>query len=191
MLFSKPTCSAGGRIMTQTTLRSLDLRYVFVVLSMLICGAGVTAALRQQNDWQTVDVDGLFSFRLPPGWSKRSAFNVVEVRGEWVKDGTRLVYVWGRTESGLYNERRQSWMNDYEETMTRLGGRRANIRSFTKMIDGKRTYHAELNVGNWEKGEVQLYLHVESSDAGTVELANQIFKSVRLPLSSPERPHGR
>src|SRR5215204_2902706 len=110
--------------MTQRVLKSPDLSYVFVVLLVLICGVGVSSALTQQNDWQTVDVDGLFSFRLPPGWSKRSAFNVVEVRGEWAKDRTKLVYVWGRTESGLYDERRQSWMNDYEETMTRLGGRR-------------------------------------------------------------------
>ena len=79
-------------------------------------------------------------------------------------------------------------MKDYEETTTRLGGRRANIRSFSKMKDAKRKYYAELNVGNWEKGEVQLYIGIEGSDPKTLDVAKEIFKSVTLPLPSPERP---
>ena len=86
------------------------------------------------------------SVDLKMRWSKRSSFNVAEVRGEWAKDGMKLIYVWGKSESRSYGERRQPWMNDYEEATTRLGGRRANIRSFSSVTDGKRTYQAELNV---------------------------------------------
>jgi len=78
-------------------------------------------------------------------------------------------------------------VNDYEETTTRLGGRRADIRGFSRLKNGQRMYEAELNVGNWEKGEVQLYMRVEGNDAAMIELAKQIFKSVKLPLPSPER----
>jgi len=157
---------------------------------VVIIFALAVPAFRQQKEMKehTVDVEDLFSFRLPPGWTKRSSFNVAEVRGEWAKGGTKLVYVWGKTESGLYSERRQSWMNDYEETTTRLGGRRANSRSYSSVKDGKRMYIAELNVGNWEKGEVQLYMRVEGTDPKTLDLAREIFKSVTLPLPSPERP---
>jgi hypothetical protein len=171
--------------MTQTASKSTNSATGFLIVLILICGVGV--GFTQQPDWQKIDVGDLFSFRLPRGWSKRSSFNVTEVRGEWSKGETKLVYVWGQTESGVYNERRQSWMNDYEETTSRIGGRRANVRSFSRMIEGKRVYHAELNVGNWEKGEVQIYMRVEGSDAGTIDLAKQIFKSVTLPLPSPER----
>ena len=164
-------------------LKSIKLRRGF----LLVLALAVLLGFTQQPDWQTIDVDGLFSFRLPAGWSKRSSFNVAEVRGEWVKAGTKLVYEWGQTESGSYGERRQAWMNDYEETTTRLGARRANIRNFSSMKDGKRTYEAELNVGNWEKGEVQIYMRIEGSEPATVGLAKQIFKSVMLPLPSPER----
>jgi len=179
--------------MTQTVRKSIGSGRVFFGVLVFILGLAVPALPSSQTqqamlDKQTIDVDGLFSFQLPAGWAKRSSFNVAEVRGEWAKGDTKLVYVWGQTESGGYDERRQSWMNDYEETMTRIGGRRANVRSFSRMKDGKRTYHAELNVGNWEKGEVQLFLRVEGSDAATIELAKEIFKSVRLPLPSPERP---
>ena len=171
--------------MTQTASKSTNSARGFLIVLILICGVGV--GFTQQLDWQKIDVGDLFSFRLPQGWSKRSSFNVTEVRGEWAKGETKLVYVWSQTESGAYNERRQSWMNDYEETTTRMGGRRANVRSFSRMMDGKRVYLAELNVGNWEKGEVRLFMRVEGSDAGTIELAKEIFKSVTLPLPSPER----
>lgn len=175
--------------MPQNLVESTSARRVFLGVIIFILGLGLPAGMCRQSDMhgQTVDVEGLFSFRLPPGWSKRSSFNVAEVRGEWVKDGTRLVYVWGKTESGGYGERRQAWMNDYEETTTRLSGRTANVRSFSSVKDGKRMYQAELNVGNWEKGEVQIYMRVEGSDPKSLDVAKEIFKSVTLPLPSPER----
>src|SRR5690242_18014045 len=98
--------------MPQSLVKSTSARRVFLVV--LLFGLGLApVGMCQQSEM--VDVEGLFSFRLPAGWTKRSSFNVAETRGEWAKDGTRLVYVWGKTESGAYGERRQSWMNDYEE----------------------------------------------------------------------------
>ena len=178
--------------MPQTSGKSTNVWRGFLGVILFALGLAPTGMCRQnETNGQTVEVDGLFSFRLPPGWSKRSSFNVAEVRGEWGKDGTRLVYVWGKSESGSYGERRQVWMNDYEETTTRLGGRMANVRSFSSVKDGKRMYQAELNVGNWEKGEVQLYMRVEGSDAKVPDVAREIFKTVTLPLPAPERPGPR
>lgn len=179
--------------MTQLLWKSTGWRHVFFGVLVFIFWLATPWSLTQQAmlDKQTIDVDGLFSFQLPAGWTKRSSFNAAEVRGEWAQGDTKLVYVWGQTESGGYGERRQSWMNDYEETTTRIGGRLAIVRSFSRMKDGKQTYQAELNVGNWEKGDVQLFLRIEGRDAATIELAKEIFKSVRLPLPSPERPAPR
>jgi len=174
--------------MPHTSGKSKNGQSVFLVVIIFILGLGSPGTCKQSDmSGQTVDVEGLFSFRLPPGWSKRSSFNVAEVRGEWAKDGTRLVYVWGKAESGGYGERQQAWMNDYEETTTRLGGRMANVRTFSSVKDAKRMYQAELNVGNWEKGEVQLYMRVEGSDPKIPDVAREIFKSVTLPLPAPER----
>jgi len=75
-------------------------------------------------------------------------------------------------------------MSDYQETTTRLGGKRANIRSY-RSEKGKRMYYAELNVGNWENGEVELYMRVEGIDPGTPALASAIFKSVKFPIPAP------
>ena len=136
--------------------------------------------------WQTIDFNGLFTFRLPDGFV-RTRSDSDGVRAEYRKNGTKLIVVWGRTESVAYKDRKQDWMNDYRESPTRIRGLRANIRTYSQTVNAKRSYRAELNVGNWEHGEVQLYMRMETEDAAMLPIADQIFKSINLPLPSPER----
>ncbi|HEX5887612.1 MAG TPA: hypothetical protein VFY61_02865 [Pyrinomonadaceae bacterium] len=138
--------------------------------------------------WQTIDFNGLFTFRLPGGFEKREGTKPDDLRVEYRKGQTILVVVWGHTESVAYEQRRQDWMHDYHESMTRIRGLRANIRRYSQGTGSRRAYRAELNVGNWEKGEVQLYMRMETDDPAMLEVAEQIFKSVNLPLPPPERP---
>ena len=137
--------------------------------------------------WQTIDFNGLFTFRLPEGFQKVEEKKPDDLRAEYHKGQTRLIVVWARTESGAYDKRRQDWMQDYRETTTRVRGLRANIRRYSQSKDTKRAYLAELNVGNWEKGEVQLYMRLETDDPTMLEVAEQIFNSINIPLPSPER----
>jgi len=137
--------------------------------------------------WQTIDFHGLFTFHLPDGFTQRAATGPDDVRAEYVKGSTKLVIVWGQSESLAYNDRQQNWMHDYHETTTRLRGLRANIRTYSQNKNSKLIYAAELNVGNWEKGEVQLYMRLESDDAALLPVAEEIFKSVTFPRPSPER----
>lgn len=151
---------------------------------MVLLAVCCVSALAIQ-DWQKIDVNDLFSFRLPAGFTKHTGD---DRRAEYHKGETTLVYIWGDTEACAYNQRRQASMHDYRETVTRMGGKRANIRTYWQTIDARRIYRAELNVGNWEKGEVQLYMRVEGRDPATLETAREIFKSVSFPLPAPERP---
>ena len=137
--------------------------------------------------WQTIDFNGLFTFRLPDGFSSHSSPKPDDTRAEYFKGQTRLIVRWGGTESGPYEARRQDWMHDYDEATTRLRGRPANIRTYWYNDKSKRVYRAELNVGNWDKGTVQLYMRMDSDDPAMLEIADQIFKSINLPLPSPER----
>jgi len=159
--------------------------HVFRSFVILLAVCSVPALALQE--WQTVDVGDLFCFRLPPGFIKHSSSGTEDERAEYYKGETRLVYVWGHTESLAYRVRRQAGMNDYEESTTRIGGKRANIRTYWQTVKGKRIYRAELNVGNWEKGEVQLYMGIESNDPAVLDTAREIFKSVTFPLPPPER----
>ena len=151
----------------------------------------VALAVSLQNSstagWQTVHFNELVSFRLPSDFVKRDS-NGDDTRAEYYKGQTKLLVVWRKTESPRYANRRQASMHDYQESTTRIRGQRANIRTYWQTVDTKRIYRAELNLGNWERGEVQLYMRLESDQAAMVELADQIFKSVTLSIPSPERP---
>src|SRR5262245_60075591 len=94
--------------------------------------------------WQTVDFNGLFTFHLPDGFAARSPLRPEDTRAEYTKDQTRLVVVWGRTESVAYKDRKQDWMNDYQESLIRIRGQRANIRTYSQTSGSKRSYRAEL-----------------------------------------------
>jgi hypothetical protein len=137
--------------------------------------------------WQTVDFNGLFTFRLPDGFEKRATTAPEDLRAQYQKGQTKLVVVWGHSESVAYNERRQNSMHDYHESTTRLRGLRANVRTYSQTFKSKLAYRAELNVGNWDRGEVQLYMRMESADPEMIEVAEQIFKSINFPFPSPER----
>jgi hypothetical protein len=166
--------------------------YFAVVVSFMLLVLFFTVAMALQSQdsapagWQTVDFNNLFSFRLPAGFARRTSTGQEDERAEYYKGETKLVVVWGRTESPAYKKRQQAGMNDYHETLTRIRGQRASIRTYWQTIDGKRLYRAELNVGNWEKGEVQLYMALAGDDLSVIQMADQIFKSVSLPLPSPE-----
>lgn len=160
----------------------------FLIVLLAVCSvSAVTLQNSPDSNWQTIVVKDLFSFRVPPGFVKRSSSGTEDERAEYYKGETRLVYVWGHTESIAYSDRRKPWMNNYEESTTRITGKRANIRTYWQTVKGRRIYRAELNVGNWEKGEIELYMGMESSDPAVLNTAREIFKSVTFPLPPPER----
>lgn len=172
--------------MPQRKIKSTEFRQVLFALLLLVCAESSALTLQHSSQWQTIEVNDWFTFRLPPAFVKRSS-KIDDDRGEFYYSETKVVYIWGHTESPAYNSRRQPWMNDYQESTRRLRGKGISIRTYSSTTNGKRTFHAELNVGNWEKGEVQLYMTVAGTDPVTLELANQIFKSVTFPLPPPER----
>ena len=139
--------------------------------------------------WQTIDFNGLFTFRLPAGFEQKEGTKPDDLRAEYQKGQTKLVVLWG-SQSVAYGQRRQDWMHDYRESVTRVRGLRANIRRYSEGAGSRRAYRAELNVGNWEKGEVKLSMRMETDDPAMLEVAEQIFSSVSFPLPSPERSPG-
>jgi hypothetical protein len=158
---------------------------------LLLLFAGTTSAWMPQNcpttDWQVIDGDGLFTFRLPAGFVKRDLKQAQGTRAAYDKGSTNLVFIWGHSESLPYKERQQNWMNNYGESTTRIRGKRANIRTYWQTIDGRRLYRAELNVGNWQNGEIELYMRIEGTDPSVIDLAKAVFASVIFPLATPEQ----
>jgi hypothetical protein len=161
------------------------LKYIAVGVTLALISLTQTVS---PPEWQTIDADGLFSFRLPQGFTKTNMTGGEKYLGEYYKGESRLLFIWGDTASLAYSERRQPSMHDYQEVITRIRGKRANIRTYWETTNAKRIYHAELNVGNWENGQIELYMGLESKDPTILDTANQVFRSIVFPNPIPERP---
>jgi hypothetical protein len=132
----------------------------------------------QTAEWQNINADGLFAFRLPQGFTKTNMMGVEHYLGEYYKGKARFLFVWGDTASNAYDVRRQPDMEEYRETETGIAGKRANVRTYSQIRDGARIYRAELNVGDWERAQVELYMEIESNNPADLETAKQIFNSI-------------
>ena len=148
----------------------------------------LTAQDTSMNDWQQMDVEGLFSFRLPKDFTKSEVKVSESPVGEYRRGSTKLEFKWRPATTVTFENRRQEGMNDYEESTSRIRGKRANIRTYWRTTNGTQEYHAELNVGNWERGEIELYMEVVGADQSVPRLASEIFKSITFPNPLPERP---
>jgi hypothetical protein len=178
-------------MITQTFLiagESTFTKVLAVLATMVCCSLVLMAQDTSKSDWQQIDVEGLFTFRLPEGFAKCDAAVSETPVGEYRKDSTKLEFKWRPITTVAFEKRRQEWMNDYEESTSRIGGKRANMRTYWRITNGARVHYAELNVGNWERGEIELYMGVVSTDQSSLQLASQIFKSIRFPNPIPERP---
>jgi hypothetical protein len=135
----------------------------------------------------------LFTFRLPPGFAKSNTAGVEHYLGEYYKGKVRFLFIWGDTASNAYDLRRQPEMEDYLETECRIDARKANIRTYSLIRNGYRAYRSELNIGNWAKGDVELYMEMESLNPADLEVAKEIFSSIaiskkeQLHFQSPRR----
>jgi hypothetical protein len=167
--------------------QKMNISTFLSILFLTVCSFSLPIQDVSTAGWKPIDAGGLFTFRLPPGFVERDAQVSDKTTGDYHKGTTRLIWKWRPDSSLKYAERRKTWMNDYEETTTRIRGARANIRTYWQVEDGKRIYHAELNLGNWEKGELQLYMGIRSPDPSSASIANEIFRSIILPMPDPER----
>jgi hypothetical protein len=173
--------------MPHATFESTTAGQVIFTAVLFVFGLSPLDGFQQKRtEWQRVKVQDLLTFQLPPGWTK-SAANRSDLREEWTKGNAKLLYIRGETNSGEYSDRRRSWMDDYQEATTRVGGRKANVRSYSFIKDEKRRYVAELNVGNWDRNQIEFFMHIEGRDVATIKLAKKIFESVKISLPAPER----
>lgn len=156
-----------------TTLKSFVLTFaIFFFASTVFCQTV------QPSGWQTINAENLFTFRLPKGFTKTKLTGVENYLGEYRKGEIKFLFIHKDTASNAYDVRRKPEMENYQETETKIGDRRANIRTFAQMREKERIYHAEMNIGDWENADVELYMEVESKNLADIEMAKQIFNSV-------------
>jgi hypothetical protein len=152
------------------------------VLALALSGTGYTGSHNGPSSgpkWKTVDLE-YFTFKIPSRFKKTGMTGVEHYLEEYLSADERFLVICEATASYAYDRRRQPEMEDYQEADTVIDGRRAVIRTFSQTEDGRKIYKAELNVGDWPNGRVELYMGFESRDKKELSLARMIFHSIRF-----------
>lgn len=152
---------------------TLKLFVLVLILQFASTAIGQTVG---NSGWNKINANNLFSFRLPQGFEKTKTAGVENYLGEYYKGTTRFFFVCNDTDS--YDVKSDSSVKNYQVTKTQISGKPADIRTFSFVRSGKRVYRAELNFGDWENGDYELYMQLESENQADVETAKQIFGSV-------------
>jgi hypothetical protein len=71
-------------------------------------------------------------------------------------------------------------MKDYQETETVIGGRKANIRSYYTEESGRKVYVAELYIGEWAAGKVEMFMTWEGGTVADFAIARRVFNSIEF-----------
>lgn len=147
------------------------------------------------QSWQKIDAEGLFTFYLPPDMKKTDMAGVESFLGEYLGSERRFLFVYEPYSYLAYDSRHSEEMEDYQEMETKIGGRKAVIRTYHTTDENayysngssQTTYVAELHVGDWAKGRVELFMSLESKSSDDLEIAKQIFSSVEFPKDKDTR----
>ena len=136
-----------------------------------------TAAVAERNNrWKTINAEGLFTFRLPVGF-KQSETGVDSFMLGYQRGRARFIFVCGDSASSEYNEKNIRRLR--EDSIT-IDGKHATVRTFIYQFPHASLYIAELNVGNWRGGNVELYMAMDSPNRADIQTAKQIFRSVKF-----------
>ena len=134
------------------------------------------AAAQRNSRSQSINAEGLFTFRLPAGF-KQSETGVDSFMRGYQRGRSRFIFVCGDSASSEYDEKN---MRELREEAVTIGGKRATIRTFLYKFERASRYIAELNFGDWRNGHVELYMGMDSPNRTDVQTAKQIFRSVEF-----------
>ncbi len=135
-----------------------------------------STAAPQNNRSQTINAEGLFTFRLPIGF-KQTETGVDSFMRGYQRGRARFIFVCGDSASSDYDEK--SISNLREDSIV-IDGKPATVRTFIYKFPRASLYITELNVGNWRDGNVELYMAMDSPNRADSKIAKRIFRSVKF-----------
>jgi hypothetical protein len=71
-------------------------------------------------------------------------------------------------------------MRHLRQDAINIDGKHATVRTFLYKFERASLYIAELNVGDWRKAQVELYMGMDSPKRTDIQTAKQIFRSVKF-----------
>lgn len=132
--------------------------------------------------WRKIDADGKFSFYVPPNMRYTGIHGIDEFHREYTTGRIYLTFSYEPMGILAYDNRAIAYGKGFKEIELLVDGRKAFLFIYqSKDWKKRRTYDAELYVGDLLKRDVILSMAVSSRSPRGVEIAKTIFSTIKFP----------
>ena len=145
-----------------------------------------TSIPRTQNSvppgWRKIDAEGKFSFYLPPNMRDTGSRGIENFHREYTTGRMYLTFDYEPYGFLAYENRAIAFGKDFKEIELLVDGRKAFLFIYqSKDRKNRRTYDANLYIGDLPNGHVILWMSVSSRSPQAVEIAKTIFSTIKFP----------
>ena len=133
------------------------------------------------SGWRKIDAYGKFSFYLPPNMWDTGIRGIENLHGEYTNGRLHLSFDYEPFGYLAYSNRALAFKKGFQEIELSIDGRKAFL-FLHQNLDRKkrRTYNAQLYVGNLPNGDVILSMLISSRSARYMETAKTIFQTIKF-----------
>jgi len=134
------------------------------------------------SGWRKIDANGKFIFYLPPGMRDTGISNLEGFHKEYSNGRLHLSFDHEPMDILAYSNRTVAFGKNFQETELQVDGRKSYLFVYQGLDRKKRrTYNADLYVGDLPNGHSVLHMWVTSRSAQNVETAKMIFQTIEFP----------
>ena len=142
------------------------------------------AQISVPSGWRRIDVDGKFSFYLPPDMRDTGRGSIENLHREYTNGRMYLSLDYDANFYRAYENRALHFGKDFEEIQLQVDGKKAFVFVYrTKDWKNRRMHIAEFWVGNLPSDEAIMSMSVSSRSPQAMETAKTIFRTVKFPAS--------
>ncbi|MEN3326504.1 MAG: hypothetical protein V7638_1311 [Acidobacteriota bacterium] len=154
-----------------------------IMLAILVSIFWTSTALAQDSPpagWRKLDVEGKFSFYLPPNM-RYIARGMENLHGEYTNGRMQVSFDYDAFFRRSYENRALAG-KDFQETELQVDGKKAYLFAYqSNDYKNRRWYSAEIHIGDLPNCKVILWITVSSRSPRVIEIAKKIFRTLRLP----------
>jgi len=134
--------------------------------------------------WRKTDAHGKFTFYLPPEMWDTGSQGIENLHGEYTNGRMHLSYDYEPYGYLAYENRARAFGKDFQEIELQVDGKKSFLFIYQGLDRKKRrTYNADLYVGDIPNHAPLLSMHVSSRSARYIETAKTIFRTIKFPSS--------
>jgi hypothetical protein len=132
--------------------------------------------------WRKIDADGKFTYYLPPDMRDTGIRGIENLHREYTNGRLHLSFDYEPYGFLSYERRALKFGKNFQEIELQIDGRKSFLFLHQDADrNNRRTYNADLYVGDLPKSQVTLRMWVSSRSAQDVETAKGIFQTIKFP----------